>query len=239
MSAGPLVQLTVDRVLDAVSALERSGARVTHAAVAAASGLSVPTVFRYRSTLRREAMGIKQEHQHRTYRILSHGLSYTTEYRAWQTMRQRCTIPTNQAYPSYGGRGITVCARWIESPANFMEDMGKKPDPSFELDRIDNDSGYHCGKCEDCHARGVIVTNCRWTTRSVNDRNRRNNRFLTHNGETLTVTEWCERVGLPNDTFLKRLDNGWGVARALTTPLMRRGPTRGAKANRQATKEAA
>lgn len=62
-----------------------------------------------------------------------HGLSYTPEYRAWQTMRLRCIEPTNAAYPSYGGRSITVCAGWLDSVTAFVRDMGQKPSPKHEL----------------------------------------------------------------------------------------------------------
>ncbi len=141
----------------------------------------------------------------------THGLSYTPEYRAWQQMRLRCTDPKHRAYANYGGRGITVCARWLDSVANFIADMGPKPSPRHELDRRDNDAGYS-------------PDNCRWVTRATNDRNRRSNRLVTHNGETLALAEWCERFGKPRDTVKKRLDAGWPVARALTTPVRPKAP---------------
>lgn len=137
-----------------------------------------------------------------------HGLSGTPEYKAWQQMRLRCTDPKHKAYPGYGGRGITVCARWLQSVAAFVADMGPKPSPRHELDRIENDKGYEPG-------------NCRWVTRKVNGRNRRSNRWVTFNGETLTIAEWSERTGIPRDTLKKRLDGGWTDESAITTPLMK------------------
>ena len=97
-------------------------------------------------------------------RKCKHGLSYAPECRAWQTMRLRCTVPTNPRYADYGGRGIKVCERWLSSPQAFIDDMGPKPSPKHELDRIDNDRGYEPG-------------NCRWATRKENDRNRRSNQI--------------------------------------------------------------
>ena len=135
-----------------------------------------------------------------------HRLSYTPEYRAWQTMRLRCLEPSNSAYPAYGGRGITVCDRWKDSPQAFLDDMGPKPSPRHELDRIDNDHGYEPG-------------NCRWATRSQNDRNRRNNRLIQFNGERRTLVEWAEELGMRADTIGARIDNGWTAERALTTPI--------------------
>lgn len=135
----------------------------------------------------------------------THGLSYTPEYRVWQTMRLRCNNPSNKAYPRYGGRGITVCERWQNSVEAFIEDMGPKPSPKHEIDRIDNDGPY----CPE---------NCRWVLRRTNSRNRRSNRRISHQGETLTLVEWAERTGIRWDTIMKRLDAGWPAARALTTP---------------------
>lgn len=135
-----------------------------------------------------------------------HGLSYTPEYRAWQTMRLRCTVPTNPAYADYGGRGITVCERWIESPANFIADMGSKPSPAHELDRKDNDKGYS-------------PENCRWVTRTVNDRNRRSNVMIEFRGETRAMVEWCEMLNIPQDTARYRMKNGWSIEDSLTKPV--------------------
>lgn len=134
-----------------------------------------------------------------------HGLSYAPEYRAWQQMRLRCTDPKHHAWPSYGGRGITVCQRWLDSVADFIADMGPKPSPKHELDRIDNDRGYE-------------PSNCRWATRKENDRNRRSNRILELGGERKTLAEWCERFGMRGDTVSWRLKIGWTVEQALKTP---------------------
>jgi hypothetical protein len=151
----------------------------------------------------------------------THGLSYTSEYRAWQTMRLRCTVPANPAYESYGGRGITVCAGWLASVEKFVAEMGPKPSKSHELDRERNDDGYWCGNCEECIALGRRP-NCRWVTRKVNDRNRRSSRNITAFGETRTLAEWCELRSLPWDTIAKRLDAGWDAERALSAPVRRK-----------------
>lgn len=144
---------------------------------------------------------------------LKHGLARTSEYRAWQTMRQRCTNPKNAAYPGYGGRGITICDRWLNSPETFLADMGKKPSPKHEIDRIDNNKGYEPG-------------NCRWATRKVNDRNRRTNHHLVLRGESKTIAEWCEILSLPTDTVLKRVEAGWSDEKALTTPVRAKQPSK-------------
>ena len=92
-----------------------------------------------------------------------HNLHWTPEYNAWQSMKQRCYNPKTTHYESYGGRGVRVCDRWLESFMNFYEDMGPKPTPTHSVDRIDN---Y---KLID----GYSKENCRWATKSEQVQNRR------------------------------------------------------------------
>lgn len=96
---------------------------------------------------------------------LQHGESRpeTPEYRAWKAMLTRCGNPNTAAWANYGGRGITVCLRWIDSYDNFLADMGRKPTPRHSLDRYpNNDGNYDPG-------------NCRWATRKEQNLNQRRN----------------------------------------------------------------
>jgi hypothetical protein len=133
-------------------------------------------------------------------------------------MKTRCFNPKHKFYRNYGGRGIKVCRRWRRSFANFLADVGPKPSPELSIDRYADKNGhYSCGKCKECVAEGWSF-NVRWATDEQQARNTRGNRLLTHDGETLTVTEWSERTGIGMTTILFRLFHGWTVDKALTTP---------------------
>ena len=140
---------------------------------------------------------------------LQHGKSKSPEYEAWSGMIRRCYSLNREDYPRYGGRGITVCERWRESFENFYADMGPKPTPHHSIDRIDNDGTY-------------APDNCRWATVARQNRNRRDTRLISFNGETLCITDWAARLGIARKTIVMRLDRGWSVEEALTTPVARR-----------------
>lgn len=130
------------------------------------------------------------------------GKKVSAEYNIWVLMIQRCYTPTNNVYHYYGGRGIQVCDRWRESFSAFLDDMGRKPSPRHSLDRKDNSLGYS-------------PENCRWATRIEQGRNRRNNRLITINGETRTLSEWAELSGVDRSTIGRRLNHGWPSERLL------------------------
>jgi hypothetical protein len=124
------------------------------------------------------------------------------EWLAWCSMIRRCTMPSQDSYPLYGGRGIKVCDRWRHFEA-FLADMGPKP-AGLTLERKDSNKDYEPG-------------NCRWATTKEQARNTSRSRRLTHDGVTLTVVEWEERTGIPSSVIRGRIDKlGWPVCRALT-----------------------
>ena len=115
-----------------------------------------------------------------------HGMSRTRTYKTWMSMKGRCTNPNYPHYPNYGGRGILVCDRWLESFENFLKDMGEAP-VEMSLDRIDNDGDYS-------------PENCRWATRSEQQNNKRNTQMLTAFGKTQSPQkEIAERYGCVSD----------------------------------------
>ncbi len=130
--------------------------------------------------------------------------SRTGIYETWCNIISRCIYPGDKRYKDYGGRGITVCKRWKKFN-NFLTDMGKIP-KGCQIDRIDNDGNY----CK---------SNCRWATPKQNSRNKRNNRFMTHNRKTQCLSAWSEEVGIHRATIVDRISRGWSISEALTEPV--------------------
>ncbi len=139
----------------------------------------------------------------------THGMYGTPENKAWDAIKQRCRNPHCRSYKDYGARGITVCARWIESFENFYVDMGPRPSPKHTLGRKDNDKGYY-------------PENCEWQTTKVQSRLKRNNHLLTFQGQTMCITDWALAINLKPKTLAERLRRGLSTKDALTLPLNRR-----------------
>ncbi len=122
----------------------------------------------------------------------------------------------------YGGRGISICRRWRESFDDFFADVGAAPTSKHTLGRLDNDGHYSCGKCDECALKGWPA-NTAWETYAQQGRNKSNNRLLTHDGRTQTLTDWSKELGMDHTTLRQRLDKcKWSLERAMTTPLLGR-----------------
>jgi hypothetical protein len=129
----------------------------------------------------------------------------TAVYDAWVNMKQRCLNPNHPSYLAYGGRGIKVCRRWVDSFTAFANDMGPRP-AGATLERRNNDAGYS-------------PSNCCWATRSNQQYNRRNNTLITFRGRTMALKRWAIEVGISHVTLRQRLAVArWSVEEALTTP---------------------
>lgn len=125
----------------------------------------------------------------------THGKTRTPEYRAFHEMRKRCLNPNSRAYDRYGGRGITICGRWLNSFEAFLEDTGERPSPEHSLDRIDNNGNYEPG-------------NVRWATASTQGNNRRSTRLLTVSGRTMSHKEWASELGVSVYMIRSRAEAG-------------------------------
>ena len=85
-----------------------------------------------------------------------------SEYNSWINMKDRCYNPNYESYQHYGGRGIIVCEKWINSFEDFLNDMGMKPGKGYSVDRIDTNGNYE-------------LDNCKWSTQKEQCNNKRNN----------------------------------------------------------------
>ncbi len=120
----------------------------------------------------------------------------TTEYRAWRKMRARCTYPGKKNI-TYFEKRIRVCDKWNDF-SQFLLDMGKKPSAKHSLDRIDNDKGYG-------------PDNCRWATRSQQDRNKTCNVFIELNGLRYCQKDFAAIFGVTDATIIAKFHKGWTV----------------------------
>lgn len=135
----------------------------------------------------------------------THGKSRTPTYQCWINMRSRCKFKSVTSFKDYGGRGIKVCDRWINSFENFLADMGDKPD-GMEIDRKDTNGNY-------------TPENCQWSTPLDQSNNRRNNVIVTYAGERLTMSQLARNIGMDYLKLYKRIVlRGWEVNRAVETP---------------------
>lgn len=112
------------------------------------------------------------------------------EYGIWKAMKARCYAPSvNKGH--YKENNIQVCERWRYSFDNFIEDMGECPE-GYSIDRKDNLGNYE-------------PSNCRWATDDEQARNKSNNRFYTHDGETLCLKDWAHKLDIGYTTLHNRM----------------------------------
>ena len=156
------------------------------------------------------------------YRYI-HGETKTRLHKIWEAMIARCEYEKHPYFADYGGRGITVCVEWH----NYVtfRDWAKSNGYSEQLtiDRIDNEKGY-------------APDNCKWSTMKEQQNNKRNNHYLTWNGETRNITGWSEITGIKKTTIRERINSGWSIEKTLTTPVRQR--TRGYRPSGAKTTEA-
>lgn len=139
----------------------------------------------------------------------THGRSKTRLYHIWKGLFTRCYNPNSPAYAWYGGRGIGVCDAWSKDYMPFYEwSMASGYNDTLTIDRINNDEGY----CPE---------NCRWVDMKEQSRNKRSNVNIAYRGETKTLTEWAEELGISPSTLTMRLRRGWSIEKAFTQPVKR------------------
>lgn len=133
-------------------------------------------------------------------------------YKAWQHFKGRCYVETDSSYSEYGGRGISVCEEWLHpesGSSSFIKwSIDNGWEPGLEINRVDNNGNY----CPE---------NCEWTTKKRNGRNRRVTFFVDYKGSRYSLGEAVDLYspeGIKPNMVWNRIDDGWDVHRALTTP---------------------
>lgn len=138
--------------------------------------------------------------------LRTHKMSNTRLYQIWQSMKDRCYNPNNKRYNRYGGRGIAVCDEWRKDFIKFYDwatENGYSSD--LTIDRVDNDRDYS-------------HSNCRWTTSTVQSRNRSSNIKVQYNGKVVTLVELSESTKIPYSVLSARYERE-GDTEMLTRPV--------------------
>lgn len=139
-------------------------------------------------------------HEQAMKAVITHGKSRTRVYKIWFYMKRRCADPRNKNYNRYGGRGITVCDRWMKFE-NFYADMGD-PTDGETIDRIDNDGPYS-------------PDNCRWADRRTQRRNNSQNIIVQVNGKDITLADACDALGANHQRIYTRMRRGMSFQEAI------------------------
>ena len=134
-------------------------------------------------------------------------MSNTAEYKIWQGLIQRCINGNDHSYCDYGGRGISVCDRWLHSFENFLSDMGFRPSSDYSIDRIDTNGNYE-------------PNNCRWATNEQQANNRRNNVMCIYDGKEYTASQIAREHDININTFIHAYPKGMSVSEAINTPYL-------------------
>lgn len=144
-----------------------------------------------------------------------HGYCYHPAYRVWAKVKTRCYDKTCKEYPNYGGRGVTMCDEWKDSPKSFVEwclsngwQKGLDIDKDIKASRLGVEALLYSPE------------RCSFVTRGENMNYKRNNVRLTLNGVTKNITQWALQTGINRDCLHNRIrELGWSTERALSTPI--------------------
>lgn len=138
---------------------------------------------------------------------IRHGMSRSNVYYDWCNMKARCSNPNLANYKNYGGRGISVCERWVDDFQTFYDDVSELPyfgEDGYSLDRINNDGDYEPG-------------NVRWADDVTQCNNTRRTILIEYDGRVLSLMEWARELGINHSTLYYRIKRGWDIERAFTT----------------------
>ncbi len=111
---------------------------------------------------------------------IEHGMTGTPEYICWSGIKRRCYNPKDTHWKTYGGRGISVCERWVNSFENFYADMGPRPD-GYTIERVDVNGNYE-------------PSNCKWIPARDQHCNKTNTRRITAFGREQIFADWAREL---------------------------------------------
>lgn len=125
-----------------------------------------------------------------------HGNSDSNLYVRWSAMKQRCLYKKSNSAKNYSERGISICDEWIDNFDSFYQWSIKNGyHPDLSLDRIDNNKGYY-------------PENCRWTTRSIQNKNQRKNIVVEIEGRSMILKDWCRFFDINYDSVRNKIYTG-------------------------------
>ena len=127
-------------------------------------------------------------------------LQHKRMYWRWLAIKQRCFNNKHPRYKDYGGRGITLCERWLSFDF-FLLDMGL-PDKDLSIERVDNDKDYS-------------PENCIWATRQTQGKNKRVVKLIDYEGKKITLKELCATIKMNYHSVKTRLQKGMNVEQAI------------------------
>lgn len=143
--------------------------------------------------------------------MYKHGMYNTKLYYTYNNILTRLRNPNHAQYMDYGGRGISMCAEWLDEDNGFISFYNWATENGYEegltIDREDVNGNYS-------------PDNCRWVSMATQCNNRRSNKNYTHNGLTMTATEWSKHLGGNKDLIYNRMRQGWSIEKALSTPVV-------------------
>ena len=136
-------------------------------------------------------------------------MAYTRIYKIWEGIKTRCCNPNYHYSKDYSERGITICEDWMDFNVFQAWAFSNGYGDNLTIERIENNKGYS-------------PDNCCWITKGKQARNRRNNRVIKYKNKLLCLAEVAEEIKINPKTLEWRLNAGWGIKRATTTPARRK-----------------
>lgn len=131
---------------------------------------------------------------------IKHHLATSRIYGIFKGMKQRCYNNNDTAFKYYGGRGIKVCAEWLDKETGFVNFYNWSIENGYTddltIDRIDSNGNYE-------------PDNCRWATAKEQANNKRNTIYVVIKGEKKKLDEWSSISGINKSTIRKRIRKGW------------------------------